>query len=207
MPLVNRSEATRELVELLVTIFKGTDCPGAGLDIPSGLLSYPRNTQKVLGTEWRKSDVWPKSGWTAAVFEAEVRRYSPPGAYKILKDGENARVILSPFIGVMDGPFSTPTLTYWVGPDMIAAAPRLRAIIARALAEALAGRSDGWDFDTDVGLIEVERRGDWVCDVGAGCYPESLVIATRPMEVDEAKALCRKLHHMDKVCAVINKAQ
>ena len=51
------------------------------------------------------------------------------------------------------------------------------------------------------------RKGAWLCFMADGCYPEDSVITTRWMEDDEAEALCRRLHDMDKVCAVVKTAQ
>jgi hypothetical protein len=160
-------------------------------------------SQEVLGANWHQSNVRPNRTWSTESFDAEVALYKLLRSHNILNEGEPARAVLSPFIGVMDGPFNTPTVTYWDGQDLIAAAPQLRDIVAQALAAALAGQSESWSFETDIVLLEIERSGRWICGVGKGCYPEGLIITTRPMEISEADALCRRLHEMDKVCTVV----
>jgi hypothetical protein len=39
-------------------------------------------------------------------------------------------------------------------------------------------------------LIKTERQGDWICDIGYGCYPKGYVVGLGPVDSETAKLVC-----------------
>lgn len=51
-------------------------------------------------------------------------------------------------------------------------------------------------------LIKTEREGDWMCDVGRGCYPKGYVVGLGPVDSETAERVCELQRQNHYFCAV-----
>ena len=141
-----------------------------------------------------------RATWTDAEIADEAGRYLfghvRQEATEPIDLSEQRLIILSGFqpVGSQWPVVEDPTRE-----NAAAALDRRDALASRLTAE---GSEQAAALASQLRLIAVERRGEWVCAMRPSCFPTGYVVALLPVEAEMAEEICALQRRLEDFCHI-----